>query len=325
MPEKKQDQPRSVGSFWKIIRDLSAIGGIIFFFLIALEWSYVSGFYDILGARILTRIALETAPGKYGIGVHLFEFLIKLLPALGMGVAAGEWGLRANERLSLDKKLDEVLKHYMPHPYEEFRVILSMGVLALVGYIIIDRCSWENPTTIQIGVLTVVTYLGIHKANHSPHWARWSMYAIINLLAVSLIWDVSLFVFRAGQEVANRVLAGEISLPGVAIITNVPLPVSPAVDVDRGYNWRYYPREVPNTDNLVFSLQYVGEDENDVYILDYVARRVIVVPREEIHSMVLFPTATFRRGVPMIVNPRVSTPVQHATFSPLPLPSSSGR
>ena len=68
--EGKQELSR-VDTFLEALKALAAVGGGLFFLLRIMEWNYVSGFYETLGVSSLITMTLESAPGKYGIGVYL--------------------------------------------------------------------------------------------------------------------------------------------------------------------------------------------------------------------------------------------------------------
>ena len=139
---------------------------------------------------------------------------------------------------------------------------------------------------------------------------------------------MSKLLFGVGQRDAKKFLNGDSPSAGVILITKHPIPVSPAVDADQADGWYYYPQEIIKADKIVFSLQYIGEDEESVYVLDYVAHRAIAIPRAEIINMSLLPSGYRQDALPILIGDKISTTIQFTTYSPpfvspIPLPTVS--
>jgi len=145
---------------------------------------------------------------------------------------------------------------------------------------------------------------------------RRGLQALIAIASVIMIFFEAFWGFPAdaGRERARQILRGDAYFPAVLVVTEEPLLMSNQVETyhapDHPWAYRAQYIAVPDTGKRVPSLQYVGADEDTVYLFDIGAAFIHAVPKESVLELIFYISSQEAWTVPDVEIPNYwATPV----------------
>jgi hypothetical protein len=281
-------------SAFNLVKEATVLILVLTFVTLFADWNRTSTLYAELGAPDLALARLANDP-IHGFAARYVGLVVLLTCAIiGLGwLVYGElarW-IAQSERLQGSAGLlppllvsAALVMLFLLFAYEVTTWIALLGFLLLLGALVV---AW------------FATRDWIEEAQRK----RFTQILIL-LVGVGSFFAIALWVIpeRWGRLEAERILEGRDALQGAVLITTEKTTMSDQVDVIQGADetWIYQSQHmaVPGTDERTHTLQYIGADDDAVYLLDLGIEAVHVIPRGVVAELILLPATPRMRAFP---------------------------
>lgn len=178
-------------------------------------------------------------------------------------------------------------------------------VLAIIAYITAtNEAKNLVASSLSPEIIAVVPFLSIAPVMvllwfFAEHYIKDSaiknaVFLVLILISANFFYMSFIVKFSAtaGKSDGEKILQGEQSLPVVALITKEKIIISEkitALQIDDG-KWLYSPQYTnhPKTGKTIMTMQFIGTDERNIYILDLWGSSVHAIAKDSIMQVVYF-------------------------------------
>lgn len=250
------------------------------------DWFYTVNYYGALGVVELARPSFLATP------LHFSGFL-----SLWIGLQmVGAYCLFT--ALLINILVKPILK-LIPRKFH-IVIILFFAILILVETVMVQNdmdTSSFSPEIIAVmpflpaaPVVVLLWFFVEHYIKESA--TRNSLFLVLILVSANffLLSFVVKFSAASGVSEGEKIIRGEKYLPIVALVTKEKVGFSDKVtasQTDDG-RWLYYPQSInnPQTGKTIVTMQFVGADDNNLYILDLWGSSVHAIPKDNISEVI---------------------------------------
>lgn len=263
------------------------IAGITIVVLLS-DWIYTLNYYRTLGVPELASSKFLTDP------LHLSGVLSLWVGLIMVGVYCLGMILLLN---LIGKPILKQIPHKFHVPLLIF-IAISMYIAMAIGEKNLDTSSFSIEIVSVIPFLSVfpiVALLWFLGDNYIKDIATRNIF-FLAIILISANFFFSSFVVKfsatAGKSDAEKILQGEQNLPVIALITKEKIVLSDKISVMpiNDGQWVYSPQlsKHPKTGNTIASLQFIGSDDRNIYVLDLWGSSVHSISKDNIAQIIYF-------------------------------------